>query len=89
MTSDKEVFSRTIDTVFIHSVIMSVISEGEPELCDAIKEYFVSHGLQVKPELIAKVSIMLSTILFFLHACFFLISIKPRGESRPCVVGRG
>lgn len=56
MTLDKEVFSRTVDAVFIHSVIMSVISEGEPELCDEIKEYFVSHGFQVKPELLAKVT---------------------------------
>jgi len=55
LTSDKEVFSMTVDAVFIHSVLMSVVSEGEPLLCDEIKEYFMSHGLQIRSELIAKV----------------------------------
>jgi hypothetical protein len=56
MTADRDVFSVTIDAVFVHSVLMSVAAEGNPVLNDEIKEYFNSNGLQLRSEMISKVS---------------------------------
>ncbi|XP_048580282.1 dynein heavy chain domain-containing protein 1 isoform X3 [Nematostella vectensis] len=54
LTADRDVFSRTVDSVFVHSVLMSVASDGEPLLADEIKDYLHSNGLQVRREIISK-----------------------------------
>lgn len=55
-SADREVFSATLDSVFIHSVLMSMSGEGDTVLQDELKEYFQANGLQIKPEMISKVS---------------------------------
>lgn len=63
---DKDQFSRGVDEVFAHSVLMSVSTEGDSKLVEEVKEHLQTNGLQVKQELVSKVII---SIIFF----FFLI----------------
>ena len=52
---DKELFSRAVDEVFAHSVLMSVSTEGDSQLVEEVKEHLQANGLQVKQEIISKV----------------------------------
>ena len=55
LAEDKELFSNAVDQVFAHSVLMSVSTEGDSQLVEQVKEHLQGNGLQVKPEIIAKV----------------------------------
>ena len=62
LTEDKGLFSKAVDEVFAHSVLMSLSTEGDSQLVDEIKEHLRVNGLQVKPEIISKVLIHLSSL---------------------------
>ncbi|XP_029192398.2 LOW QUALITY PROTEIN: dynein heavy chain domain-containing protein 1-like [Acropora millepora] len=55
LLDDKPLFSRAVDEVFAHSVLMSVSMEGDPQLVEEIKEQLRANGLQVKPEVVSKI----------------------------------
>lgn len=61
LLDDKPLFSRAVDEVFAHSVLMSVSMEGDSQLIEEIKEHLRANCLQVKPEVVSKV---LTTLLF-------------------------
>lgn len=56
LLEDKELFSRGVDEVFAHSVLMSVSTEGDPLLVEQVKEHLQANGLQVRQEVISKVT---------------------------------
>ena len=56
LLEDKELFSRGVDEVFAHSVLMSVSTEGDPHLVEQVKEHLQANGLQVRQEVISKVT---------------------------------
>lgn len=55
LLEDKELFSRAVDEVFAHSVLMSVSTEGDSQLVEEVKEHLQANGLQVRQEVISKV----------------------------------
>ncbi|XP_073235787.1 dynein heavy chain domain-containing protein 1-like [Porites lutea] len=55
LLEDKELFSRAVDEVFAHSVLMSVSTEGDPLLVEQVKEHLQANGLQVRQEVISKI----------------------------------
>ena len=57
LLDDKELFSRAVDEVFAHSVLMSVSTEGDSQLVEELKEHLQANGLQVRPEVISKVKL--------------------------------
>lgn len=61
---DKDLFSRGVDEVFAHSVLMSVSTEGDSKLVEEVKDHLQTNGLQVKQELVSKV--IISIVFFFL-----------------------
>ena len=66
LLDDKSLFSRAVDEVFAHSVLMSVAMEGDPQLIEEIKEQLRANGLQVKPEIVSKVV----TLLFWIYSVY-------------------
>lgn len=60
---DKDLFSRGVDEVFAHSVLMSVSTEGDSKLIEEVKDHLQTNGLQVKQELVSKV--IISIVFFF------------------------
>ena len=62
---DKELFSRGVDEVFAHSVLMSVSTEGDPLLVEQVKEHLQANGLQVRQEVISKVT----SVVVFVGIC--------------------
>lgn len=66
LLEDKELFSRGVDEVFAHSVLMSVSTEGDPLLVEQVKEHLQANGLQVRQEVISKVTF----VVFF---CWYLL----------------
>ena len=67
LLDDKPLFSRAVDEVFAHSVLMSVSMEGDPQLVEEIKEQLRANGLQVKPEVVSKV---VTTLLFWIYSVY-------------------
>lgn len=74
LLEDKELFSRGVDEVFAHSVLMSVSTEGDPHLVEQVKEHLQANGLQVRQEVISKVTsvvvfvvVGLAVVVQFLH----------------------
>ena len=63
LLEDKELFSRAVDEVFAHSVLMSVSTEGDSQLVEELKEYLQANGLQVRQEVISKVKLLLFVLL--------------------------
>ena len=57
LLEDKELFSRAVDEVFAHSVLMSVSTEGDSQLVEELKEHLQANGLQVRQEVISKVKL--------------------------------
>ena len=55
LVKDKDLFSRAVDEVFAHSVLMSVSTEGDSKLVEEVKEHLQTNGLQVRQEIISKV----------------------------------
>lgn len=55
LLEDKALFSRAVDEVFAHSVLMSVSTEGDSQLVEKVKEQLQANGLQVRQEVISKV----------------------------------
>lgn len=62
---DKDLFSRGVDEVFAHSVLMSVSTEGDSKLVEEVKDHLQTNGLQVKQELVSKVIIIFFFFLIF------------------------
>ena len=56
LVKDKDLFSRAVDEVFAHSVLMSVSTEGDSKLVEEVKEHLQTNGLQVRQEIISKVN---------------------------------
>lgn len=67
LLDDKPLFSRAVDEVFAHSVLMSVAMEGDPQLIEEIKEQLRANGLQVKPEIVSKV---VTTLLLWIYSVY-------------------
>ena len=55
LLEDKALFSRAVDEVFAHSVLISVSTEGDSQLVEEAKEQLQANGLQVRQEVISKV----------------------------------
>ena len=72
---DKDLFSRGVDEVFAHSVLMSVSTEGDSKLVEEVKDHLQTNGLQVKQELVSKV---ITSIVFF----FLIFEDGVEGQSR-------
>ena len=68
LLEDKELFSRAVDEVFAHSVLMSVSTEGDSQLVEEVKEHLQSNGLQVRQELISKVCFCFSAYFWQMYA---------------------
>lgn len=64
LLEDKELFSRGVDEVFAHSVLMSVSTEGDPLLVEQVKEHLQANGLQVRQEVISKVTFVVVLLVF-------------------------
>ena len=69
---DKELFSRAVDEVFAHSVLMSVSTEGDSQLVEEVKEHLQANGLQVKQEIISKVQSKCQ-VFFLVHGYNLLL----------------
>ena len=74
LMEDKALFSKAVDGVFAHSVLMSVATEGDSQLIDEIKEHLRANGLQVKQEVVSKVYIM-TLFKFYVLSCYFTNSL--------------
>ena len=57
LAEDKETFSRAVDEVFAHSVLMSVSSDGDAVLVEEVREHLQANGLQVRQDMVTKVII--------------------------------
>ena len=74
LLEDKELFSRGVDEVFAHSVLMSVSTEGDPLLVEQVKEHLQANGLQVRQEVISKVTF----VVVFVGICY-CCSVRTQG----------
>ena len=72
---DKDVMSRVVDCVFLHSVLMAADNREEPLLGNEIKEHFQASGFQVRQDMIEKV-MLVSTYVFR-----FLLTVPVKSNS--------
>ena len=72
---DKDVMSRVVDCVFLHSVLMAADNREEPLLGNEIKEHLQASGFQVRQDMIEKV-MLVSTYVFS-----FLLTVPVKSNS--------